>query len=86
MYLDCNWVWGLANIISNSVNRYTDGKIKPKISIVDQGLEEIGHSTDKDNIELDVSKIQQILKLKKLITPNEQIDILIKKKLGIEDI
>ena len=78
-------VLDLANIISNSVNRYTNGKIKPEISIVDQGLKEIGNSTDKDNIELDVSKVQQILKLKKLITPNEQIDLLIKKKLGIEN-
>ena len=69
--------------ISNSVNHYTDGKIKPEISIVDQGLEEIGNSTDKDNVTLDVSKIQQILKLEKLMTPNEQIDLLIKKKLGI---
>jgi UDP-glucose 4-epimerase len=76
-------VLDLANIISNAVNHHTDGKIKPEISIVDQGLEEIGNSTDKDNVTLDVSKIQQILKLEKLMTPNEQIDLLIKKKLGI---
>lgn len=77
-------VLDLANIISNSVNSFTDGKIKPEISIVDQGIDEIGDSTDKDNIELDVSKIQKFLKLEKLITPNEQINLLIKKKLGIE--
>jgi UDP-glucose 4-epimerase len=76
-------VLDLAEIISNSVNHHTDGKIKPEISIVDQGIEEIGNSTDKDNIELDISKIQQILKLEKLITPSEQIDLLIKTKLGI---
>jgi len=78
-------VLDLAHIISDSVNQNTDGKIQPEISIVDQGLEEIGSSTDKDNIELDVSKIQTILKLEKLISPIEQIDLLIKKKLHIED-
>lgn len=77
-------VLDLAHIISDSVNRYTDGKIKPEISIVDQGLDEVGSSTDKDNIELDVSKVQHFLNLKKLTSPQEQIDILIKKKLNIE--
>lgn len=77
-------VLDLANIISNSVNSFTNGKIKPEISIVDQGIDEIGDSTDKDNIELDVSKIQKILKLEKLTTPDEQINLLIKKKLGIK--
>lgn len=74
-------VLDLANIISDSVSQQTNGKIKPEISIVDQGLDEIGSSTDKDNIVLDVSKVQKILNLEKLISPQEQIDILIKKKL-----
>lgn len=75
----------LAHIISDSVNKYTDGKIKPEISIVDQGLDEIGSSTDKDNIELDISKIQKILNLEKLTSPQEQIDILIKEKLSAKN-
>lgn len=78
-------VLDLAHIVSDSVNRHTNGKIKPKISIVDQGIAEIGSATDKDNIELDVSKIQQILNLEKLMSPQEQIDILIKKKLSTEN-
>ena len=72
----------LAHIISDSVNRHTDGKIKPEIAIVDQGLDEVGSSTDKDNIELDISKVQKILNLEKLTSPQEQIDILIKEKLS----
>ena len=72
----------LAHIISDSVNRHTNGKIKPEIAIVDQGLDEVGSSTDKDNIELDISKVQKILNLEKLTSPQEQIDILIKEKLS----
>ena len=75
----------LAHIISNSVSKQTNGKIKPEISIVDQGLDEVGSLTDKDNIELDVSKVQKILNMKKLTSPQEQIDILIKKKLNAKN-
>ncbi|EPA05286.1 NAD-dependent epimerase/dehydratase family protein [Candidatus Nitrosarchaeum limnium] len=72
----------LAHIISNSVNKYTNGKIKPEVSIIDQGLDEVGSSTDKDNIELDVSKVKNFLNMETLTSPQEQIDILIKKKLS----
>lgn len=75
----------LAHIVSDSVIQHTNGKIKPEISIVDQGIDEIGTSTDKDNIELDVSKVQKILNLEKLTSPQEQIDMLIKKKFSIEN-
>lgn len=78
-------VLDLAHIISDSVSQQTNGKIKPEISIVDQGLDEVGSSTDKDNIELDVSKVQKILNLEKLTSPQEQIDILIKKKLNAKN-
>jgi len=71
----------LAHTISESVNRHTGGKIKPEISIIDKGIDEVGSSTDKDNIKLDISKIQNILNLEKLTSPKEQIDILVQKKI-----
>ena len=53
----------LANIVSETFNEQTNGKIHPEISIVDKGIPESGNPNDKDSLELDVSKIKNILKL-----------------------
>ena len=61
----------------------TDSEYQILPSISDKLIENKLKKGDKIDIELDISKIQQILKLEKLITPSEQIDLLIKTKLGI---
>lgn len=71
----------LANIVVESVSKQTKGKIKPEISIIDKGIIEIGSASDKNNIVLDVTKIKTLLKIDKLISPQNQVDILIQKAL-----
>ena len=47
-----------------------------------QGIPEIGHPNDKNSINLDVSKVKNILGLEKITEPKEQIEKLIQKKLS----
>ncbi len=72
----------LANIVSETFNEQTNGKIHPEISIVDKGILETGNPSDKDSLELDISKIKTILKLDSLISPQEKIQELVKQKIS----
>lgn len=67
----------LANIIVDTVRSQTGNKIQPRISIIDKGIEEVGSENDKNNIILDVTKIKNILGIQKLISPKEQIELLV---------
>lgn len=71
----------LAELVVESVTKLSKNKIKPEISIIDKGIPEIGHPNDKNSINLDVSKVQNILGLEKITEPKEQIEKLIQKKL-----
>ncbi|MEM5790559.1 MAG: NAD(P)-dependent oxidoreductase [Candidatus Aenigmatarchaeota archaeon] len=72
----------LANIVKDSIIKHTDGKIQPKISIVDKGIPEVYTPEDKNKIKIDISRLREFLKIDKLISPEESIDKIIKKKLG----
>jgi UDP-glucose 4-epimerase len=72
----------LANIVKESVIKYSNGKIKPKMSIVDKGTPELYTQEDKNKIRLDVTKLKEFLKIDKLTAPQEAIDKIVKMKLS----
>jgi len=72
----------LANIVKESVIKHSNGKIQPKITIVDKGISELYTLEDKNKIRLDIRKVKEFLKIDRLISPQEAIDEIVKKKLG----
>jgi len=73
----------LAQIIKESIQKHSGGKISPVISIVDKDLPELFTSDDKNKIHLDTTHIQQFLKIDELIEPKKYIDELIKKEFNL---
>jgi UDP-glucose 4-epimerase len=63
----------LAEIVKESVIEYTNGKVMPKIEIVDTGIPPLFVEEDKNRIEIDVSKAKRLLGLEKLKSPKESI-------------
>ena len=72
----------LANIVKDSVNHISKGKIVPKIEIIDQGIPEIGNPDDKNTIRMDISKVKNVLKISELTNPKLVIEDLVKKKIS----
>ena len=72
----------LAEIIRDAIVKYTGGKIKPRIEIVDQGKPMLFTKEDKYKIKVDITKAKKLLGLKKLVSPRESIEKIIKHRLG----
>lgn len=75
-------IWELANIVRDSVTKYSKGEIQPLIKIVDKGMPEIYTPEDKNMIRFDIKKAKTLLGIKELISPEETIDKIIKKRMS----
>ena len=63
----------LAEIVKKSVIECTNGKVMPKIEIIDNGSPLLFSEEDKNRIEIDASKTKKFLGLDKLKSPSESI-------------
>ena len=88
MYPTSMKIIDLANSIINSVKKNSNGKILPKLSIVDLGIEEtdsqIQHQA-RDMIQIDISKINEYLNISSLTKPEDVIDQIIRSRLDKSD-
>ena len=71
----------LAEIIRDTIARLTNGKIVPKIEIVDQGLQPLFTEDSKYKFKVDISKTMKFLGIEKLIEPRKSIEDLVKIRL-----
>jgi UDP-glucose 4-epimerase len=71
----------LANIVRDSVIKHTNGKINPIIEIVDKGVWPIYSEEESRKIKVDINRAKELLGLKKLISPRESIDRIVKYRL-----
>lgn len=70
----------LAEIIRDSIQRLTEGRLNPEIEIVDKGLPILFSPEDKTKFKIDISKAINFLGLRELNSPKKVIEELIKKK------
>jgi nucleoside-diphosphate-sugar epimerase len=78
----------LANSIIDSVKKNSNGKILPKLSIVDLGIEEIDSQIQhqvSDMAQIDISKINEYLNISSLTKPEDVIDQIIRSRLDKSD-
>lgn len=71
----------LARIVRDAIIEYTDEKVKPEIEIVDQGKPLLFGEEDKDKITVDITKAEKLLGLKRLTSPKESIERIVKNRL-----
>jgi nucleoside-diphosphate-sugar epimerase len=80
-YSDPITIVELAEMTKDSVTRLTNGKIKPKIDVVDTGQPSLFGEDDKNWVKTDISKATKFLELGKLKSPRESINDLIRGRL-----
>ena len=77
-YPDPISILDLAKIVQESVQKLSNGKINPEISIIDKSIPEIGNPDDKNKIHLDITKIKNYFDINSIQKPKDVIDELIK--------
>jgi nucleoside-diphosphate-sugar epimerase len=73
----------LARIVRHKFIRLTDGRIRPKIEVIDKGIEPLYTPHDKRLLKVDISKAREILGLGKLIAPSQTIERIIRKRIDL---
>jgi len=73
----------LAEIVRDVVVKLTNGKVNPKIEIIDRGKPALFTEEDKDKIKVDLTKAK-LLDLERLTSPKESINRLIRLRLFSE--
>lgn len=71
----------LAHVIRDTITKLTEGKVKPKIEIVDKGQPLLYEVTDKQNMKVDISKVHRFLSITKLTNPQKSIDRIIRSRI-----
>ena len=68
----------LAHIIRDTITKLTEGKVKPRIEIVDKGQPIPYEATNKQNLKVDISKVYRFLGITKLTNPKKSIERIVK--------
>jgi UDP-glucose 4-epimerase len=70
----------LAEIVRDAIMKYTNGKVNPKIEVVDQGIPMLFTEEDKNKIKVNITKAK-LLGVEKLTHPRESIERIIKERI-----
>ncbi len=70
----------IGNFVKESIVLHSEGKINPKVEIIDKGIPETKEKKLKELV-YDLTKIQKILKINNFISPKTAIDEIIKLRL-----
>jgi len=71
----------LAELIKDAIKLYSGGQLNPSIQIVDKGIPAVFLPNDKCKIRVNINKALQFLSLKKLRSPRESIERIVKTRL-----
>jgi UDP-glucose 4-epimerase len=71
----------LAEIVRDAIVKYSNGKTKPKIELVDTGQPSLFSKGDKELMNIDINKALNVLGLKELMTPRESINEIVRSRL-----
>lgn len=80
-YQDPITIIELAEIVRDAILKYSEGKIRPKIKIIDMGQSSPFSNKDKELVEVDVNKALIFLGWEKFKDPREAIEEIVKARL-----
>jgi len=81
-YPDPVTIMELAKIVRDTIMKYTKGKIRPPIRIIDQGIPPLFTKEDKNRIKIDITKAKKILGTESLTSPRKSIEEIVRNKLN----
>jgi len=73
----------LSHMVRDAIIRYTKGKVKPEIEIIDTGEPILHTAKDMEKIEVDISRVQQLLNLRELVNPQNTIKRIVKRRVSL---
>jgi nucleoside-diphosphate-sugar epimerase len=71
----------LAGMVRDSVTKYSEGRIKPEVEVVDRGKPILFTPKDKNLIKVDISRVKTFLGLEGLTNPRETVKKLVSERL-----
>ena len=74
-------ILNLAEIVRKLIINLTDGKVRPKIEILDKGIPPLFKEDDKNRIRVSIEKAKKLLGLEKLRSPEESLKEIIRLQL-----
>ena len=75
----------LSRKIRDAIIRLTNGAVRPEIEIIDTGEPILHTAEEKEKMKVDVSRVQQLLDLRKLVDPENTIERIVKSRLVLPD-
>ena len=72
----------LAETVRDAVVKYSHGKIRPEVEILDKGQPVLFEPQNKDQMKVDVSKVKSLLGLKRLTDSRRTIEELVKERIS----
>ncbi len=76
-------VFDLAKAVSEATSKLTQGRIQPKIEVIDNGLPVLFEENDKLKMKANTDKINQFLGIRRMTDPHTTLEKLIANKLGV---
>jgi UDP-glucose 4-epimerase len=73
----------LANMVRDNIIELTEGRIEPRINIIDTGEPVLYNAKDKEKMKVDVTKVSEFLEMKRLIDPRLSIRELVREAIGV---
>jgi nucleoside-diphosphate-sugar epimerase len=73
---------GLARIVRAKFISVSNGEYHPRISVVDKGIEPLYAAEDSRRFRVDASNVYRLLRLKRLTTPSESIERIVRNRLA----
>ena len=73
----------LAQIVKDAVTKYSRNRIKPQIKTIDTGKPNLYSPKDKERLKVDLTRAREFLGIKEMMSPEQSIAQIIKKRLEI---
>lgn len=70
----------LAETVRDLAREITGGRLSPKIEVVDQGIPSLFEKDDKSRVQFDITRARVLLGMDRLISPEEEIEGIIRKR------
>lgn len=83
MYPEPITIIELADLVKATVAELTDGKISPRIEVVDKGLPSSISQHGKNKFKVDIDKATNLLGLGRLISPEESVGYMVRRKMEL---
>ena len=74
----------LAGVVRDAITKCSNGRVDPRIEVIDQGKPLLFNEDDKDKITVNITKVSRLLGLERLTSPIESIEKMVKNRFAMQ--